>query len=151
MKDEKVINGRGWNFGLLSILLSIPGLIVVIIGIIDGYWAVISFGMFLHFPFFLIALYALLLKKIVFNEIGVSYWIGRRKKFELRWTDIVKLRTRKYHSTFIVIYTTVKVYSLETAVIFSTNKMIQAFNILIENTRYNENIEIQDHMGWEYK
>ena len=151
MIDEDVIMGRGWNFGLLLLLFIVPGLFVVIIGIIDGYWNVITFGLLMIFAFLPFGIYALLPKRMVFNKFGVSYWIGRKKKFELQWTDIVKLSTYNDYQSFIVIHTKNKIYHLETVVIFSRNKRIQAFKKLVKGTQNNECIEIEDTLGWLYE
>jgi hypothetical protein len=149
MTNDIVITGRGWRFALLMLLISFPFLVVVIIGIIDGYWAVITVGLFCTLGFLPFGVYAIIPKKMVFSEYGVSYWIGRRKKFDLSWKDIFKLTSFKRTSSFIVIHTYGRIYRLESAVIFSEDKMIQAFRKLVEGTQSNEKIEINDYLDWQ--
>jgi hypothetical protein len=151
MQDENVIKGRALGVGLLLLFFALLGFIVVIIGIIDGYWGPITFGLLIALFFLPIGIYSLLPKKIVFDRFEISYWIVNKKKWELLWTDIIKLRTTAYKSSFIVIYTSDKYYRLESGIAFSKNKMIQIFKKLAECSKNYEKIEIQDSLGWKFK
>jgi hypothetical protein len=122
MKDENVIIGRAWGFGLFVLFIGALGFFLVSVGVVglivateeidESHWAVILFGLLLALVGLPVGIYALLPKKMVFGKFDVCYWIVKKKKFELLWTDIIKLESRmshgKYRTSFIDIHTSEK-------------------------------------------
>jgi hypothetical protein len=155
MKDENVIVGRGWGFGTFILLVGMIGLMLIIIGIIESQVVIVIGGLVFTAIGLSIGIYALLPKKMVFGKLDVCYFIGKKKKFELLWPEIIRLEARsssgKYSTDFIDIHTSDKKYTLELGIAFQKKKMKQIFNRLVKGTKNNEKIEILDNLGWQFE
>jgi hypothetical protein len=152
MRDDNVITGRGLLFALFTFSFAAFGFCIAFYAIISDQAAASSIGFLFAGCMLPLGIYGLMPKKISFTKFDVSYWVGKKKKFELLWKDITELKTYttkgKYSSQMIEVHTKNDNFSIETGVSFPKKKMIAIFKRLVEGTKNNENIKVSDNLNW---